>query len=259
MASTTFTDNQTVIYAAWLNDVNNAVYNGVFQSTTLTATNMVCNGTASGAGFTALVNNVFSAPNPIGSVTPNTGAFTTLTSNGNPVATTTGTQTLTNKTIGSGYGGGVITSGTAVASTSGTSIDFTSIPSWVKRITVMFNGVSSSSTSIKQVQIGAGSAQSTGYTSTSSTVGTTVGTSTVSSGFCFGTNIATDQISGLMVIANVSGNIWVASYSAYGNTTPQSCFGGGTVTLSGALDRVRITTVNGTDTFDAGSINILFE
>ena len=78
MASTTFTDNQTVIYAAWLNDVNNAVYNGVFQSTTLTATNMVCNGTASGAGFTALVNNVFSAPNPIGSVTPNTGAFTTL-------------------------------------------------------------------------------------------------------------------------------------------------------------------------------------
>ena len=33
----------------------------------------------------------------------------------------------------------------------------------------------------------------------------------------------------------------------------------GRVTLSGALDRVRVTTVNGTDTFDAGSINILYE
>lgn len=89
MASTTFTDNQTVIYAAWLNDVNNTVYNGVFQSTTLTATNMVCNGTASGAGFTALVSNTFSAPSPIGSATPNTGAFTTLTAT-TPIAITSG-------------------------------------------------------------------------------------------------------------------------------------------------------------------------
>jgi hypothetical protein len=34
---------------------------------------------------------------------------------------------------------------------------------------------------------------------------------------------------------------------------------GGFVPLSGTLDRVRITTANGTDTFDAGSINILYE
>lgn len=106
MASTTFTDNQTVIYAAWLNDVNNAVYNGVFQSTTLTATNMVCNGTASGAGFTALVNNVFSAPNPIGSATPNTGAFTTLTAT-TPIAVSsggTGSNTLTANNVLLGNG-----------------------------------------------------------------------------------------------------------------------------------------------------------
>ena len=44
--------------------------------------------------------------------------------------------------------------GTAVASTSGTSVDFTSIPSWVKRITVMFNGVSTSGTSNPLVQLG---------------------------------------------------------------------------------------------------------
>jgi hypothetical protein len=81
MASTTFTDNQTVIYAAWLNDVNNAVYNGNFVSPSITATNMICNGTASGAGFTALVNNTLASPTAIGNVTPNTGAFTALTAN----------------------------------------------------------------------------------------------------------------------------------------------------------------------------------
>jgi hypothetical protein len=47
-----------------------------------------------------------------------------------------------------------ITSGTAVASTSGTSIDFTSIPLWVKRITVMFAGVSTNGTSPFLVQLG---------------------------------------------------------------------------------------------------------
>ena len=57
-----------------------------------------------------------------------------------------------------------IVSGTAVASTSGTSIDFTGIPSWVKRITVMLNGVSTSGTSIVQVQIGSGSPTTSGYT-----------------------------------------------------------------------------------------------
>lgn len=79
MASTTFIDNQTTIYAAWLNDVNNAVYNGNFVSTTLTAPTMICTGTASGVGFTNLINNTFSSPAAIGNTTPNTGAFTALT------------------------------------------------------------------------------------------------------------------------------------------------------------------------------------
>jgi hypothetical protein len=85
------------------------------------------------------------------------------------------TQTLTNKTIQ----GGAITSATAQASTSGTSINFTDIPSWVKRITVMFNGVSTSGTSIRQAQLGAGSVTTSGYTS--SGFGWTGGTNGVAS------------------------------------------------------------------------------
>ena len=80
MASTNFVDNSTVIYAAWLNDVNNAVYNGIFAASSISPANLVCNGSVSGTGFTGLVNNTLSSPGAIGSGTPNTGAFTTLTS-----------------------------------------------------------------------------------------------------------------------------------------------------------------------------------
>jgi hypothetical protein len=78
MASTTFIDQQTIIYADWLNDVNSAVYNGVFPNGSLTLTTLSVSGSVSGAGFTSLVNNTLSAPGAIGSATPNTGAFTTL-------------------------------------------------------------------------------------------------------------------------------------------------------------------------------------
>jgi hypothetical protein len=52
--------------------------------------------------------------------------------------------------------------------------------------------------------------------------------------------------------------VWVSSHT-YRQLSTNALFGGGTVTLGGTLDRVRITTVNGTDTFDAGTINILYE
>ncbi len=162
------------------------------------------------------------------------------------------------------FNGGAIRSGTAVASTSGTSIDFTSIPSWVKRVTVMFNGVSTNGTSAYQVQIGAGSIATTGYTSQATSSGT-AGNSALSSTtglLITPANGAATTQSGSMRIQNISGNVWVADscgagVDGAGSATSRTS--GGSVTLSGTLDRIRITTVNGTDTFDAGSINILYE
>jgi len=61
-----------------------------------------------------------------------------------------------------------------------------------------------------------------------------------------------------MVITLISGSSYVSSHSGMTNNT-QAISGGGGITLSGTLDRVRITTVNGTDTFDAGTINIMYE
>ena len=180
------------------------------------------------------------------------------------------TDTLTNKTLTSPTISGtpvmsasVITSATAQASTSGTSIDFTSIPSWVKRITIMLSGVSLSGTSLELIQIGAGSVANTGYLSTSTYLNGAGGaTTTATTGFVVNSaGTATYAISGIVTLAliNSSTNLWVASgFLAFDNTA-YTIGMAGTKTLSGTLDRVRITSINGTDTFDAGSINILYE
>ena len=155
-----------------------------------------------------------------------------------------------------------LVSSTAVASTSGTSIDFTSIPSWCKRITIMFGGVSTNGTSIILVQLGtSGGIQNTSYTSgawqansnnSNSTAGfLTSGTTTVATAAWDG--------SATLTLLNSSTNIWTFTSILSGSTAAINSMGAGAKTLSGTLDRVRITTVSGTDTFDAGSINILYE
>ncbi len=148
--------------------------------------------------------------------------------------------------------------GTAVASTSGTSVDFTGIPSWAKRITVMFNGVSTNGTSAIQVQIGSGTIQTLLYAGVCMY---STNANNIATGFPLGmaTSGASDIRFGSISISNLGSNFWTQQGNiAYNNASlVVSCAGG--VQLSGALDRVRITTVNGTDLFDAGSINIMYE
>lgn len=152
----------------------------------------------------------------------------------------------------------VITSGTAVASTSGTSIDFTSLPSWVKRVTVMISQVSSNGSSPFIVQLGtSGGFTTSGYYGQTNTVG--VANATWSSGMAInGSGDAAQQFTGMMIISNVTSNSWVAM-TCSSRAASNSQYGGGGVGLSGALTQLRFTTVNGTDTFDNGSINILYE
>jgi hypothetical protein len=150
-----------------------------------------------------------------------------------------------------------MTLATAQNSTSGTSIDFTSIPSWVKRVTVMFNGVSTNGGSDFLVQAGAGSVTTSGYASTSTTVATGAGTTSSTAGFLLWAE-ASSLVSGHMVLTLLGSNTWIAS-GVCKYDTANTTYGAGDVTLSGTLDRIRITTVNGTDAFDAGSINILYE
>lgn len=175
-----------------------------------------------------------------------------------------GTTTLTLPTITGPVG--VLISGTAVATTSGTSIDFTSIPAGVRRITVMFSGVSLSGTSNYLIQVGAGSVATTGYSSGAvsasvSSATTTNGSGAVTNGISTNgyTSTAASLASGHVLLTNITGNTWVASGILYADNAARIAIYAGNVALGGTLDRVRITTVNGTDTFDAGSINILYE
>jgi hypothetical protein len=148
---------------------------------------------------------------------------------------------------------------TAQASTSGTSINFTDIPAWVERITVMFQGVSTSGTSIVLVQLGTGS---TTYT-TSGYLGAVNSANSITNqttGFgVVGQPIAANVLHGSATITNITGNNWVYAGTIYLSNTAGGGGGAGSVSLGAALTAVRITTVNGTDTFDAGSINIIYE
>jgi hypothetical protein len=172
----------------------------------------------------------------------------------------------TKLTVASTGAYGQLISGTAVASTSGTSIDFTSIPSWVKRITVMFNGVSSNGGSNFIVQLGdSGGVETTGYASVCIFAGGSneAGGSTQTGGLLFTTNSGSSgQIYGTMILNSFGSNSWFATGTTGYNLASLSAYVmsfTGAKTLSATLDRIRITTVNGTDTFDAGSINILYE
>jgi len=230
------------------------VARGGTGATTLTANNVLLgNGTSAPLSV---------APGTSGNVLTSNG--TTWTSAGlifaNQSEFNTGTDTtkvLNSSIVRSNQ----IVLGTPVASTSGTSIDFTGIPSWVKRITVMFSGVSTNGTVSLLVQIGdSGGIETTGYVSSSvnATNGASSSGTDNTSGFVIRSASASNTWSGHMTITNLNSNLWVSSHTLKGNTTSNAS-GGGDKTLSDTLTQIRITTANGTDTFDAGSINILYE
>ena len=153
-----------------------------------------------------------------------------------------------------------IVSGTAQASTSGTAITFTGIPSYAKRITVMIQGIGTStgtSSNYYQIQIGSGSLTTTGYASQ-----LTYGTSSsgaITTGFVVSQVNSSYNFSGVITLVNINGNTWMSSgimnLLSTSNTTYISI---GYISLSGVLDRVSVTT-NGGFTLNAGTINILYE
>jgi hypothetical protein len=179
--------------------------------------------------------------------------------------TQTGTDT-TRAVTAAGFRSANIMLGTAVASTSGTSIDFTGIPSWAKRVTVMFDGVSTNGTSAPMIQLGdSGGIETTGYAAGTSlaqqsqfnvAVGNTTGFTIAPVGF----SLAASVVYGKITLELLTGNTWVATGSVLQDTAPVTIqVFAGRKTLSDVLDRVRITTVGGTDTFDAGTINVSWE
>ena len=195
-----------------------------------------------------------------------TGYIQTADTSGDLALQSNGTTQFTVASTGA-YG--QLKAATAVASTSGTSIEFTNIPTWVKRITAMFSGVSTNGANALQVQLGTSSGyEITSYNATAAVITGAyvgvVGAVNFTTGFGMENTSQTSAflVSGHMVLTNISGNIWVAS-GVIGTSSQGTMFlFSGNKTTAATLDRLRIigsATGSPSDTFDAGSINILYE
>lgn len=253
MATTTFIDNSTLIQASWLNDVNTATYTDIpaikANSWVTTARIADLAVTANKLAAGAAVSNIGFTPATDSAVVHNTGNETIA-----------GVKTFTSQPVLPQ----ALTAGTAVATTSGTSVDITGIPSWAKRITITLKDVSTSGTAAYLVQVGSSSISTSGYVAAfSMTLANAALPSTTMrvDGFNFGPpGAATSSFSGQLVLTAISGSTYVCNgvVSTLLGTT-YTILVQGSIVLSGAMDRIRLTTTNGTDTFDAGSINILYE
>ncbi len=155
--------------------------------------------------------------------------------------------------------GSAIVLNTQVSASSQTDIDFTGIPSWVNRVTVMARGLSTNGTSNYVVRVGDGAIVATGYLGATSRVAAGVASTAFTTGCGVATGVgAATTVRFVCTISRQSGNTWVFSgTSAF--AAAETLMFASEVTLTGALDRVRVTTANGTDTFDAGSVNISWE
>lgn len=222
---------------------------GSFSTVTATTVNATTL-TGNGAGITALAGS---------NITDGTVAVSKISATGTPGSSTY----LRGDGAWAAVAPGGPTQATAVAATSGTSIDFTGIPSTAKRITVMLAGVSTSGASNPTIRIGdSGGVETTGYSGAATIAGGgAIATVAISSGFVVYDNagLASNVYSGSLQLSLVDTNRWVAQ-GVFGNALDgTTSWVGGSKTLSDTLDRVRVTTSGGTDTFDAGVVNIIWD
>ena len=154
--------------------------------------------------------------------------------------------------------------GVAVATTSGTAIDFIGIPSWARRVTLALRQVSTSGTSNLRIRIGpVGGVEVSGYlgacavtaTATAGTINSTAGIDLYD-----GASAASSR-NGVITFSllDAATNTWAISGVIGQDNQPATSIVGFAKALAGTLSIVRVTTVNGTDTFDAGSVNTLWE
>ena len=203
---------------------------------------------------------VLTLPATSGTLLTTTGGVAPATA-GNVLFTTNGTTwTSTPK----------LTSGTPVATTSGTSVTIGSIPSWVKRITVQLMGVSWTTGATQPlIQLGtAGGFVTTGYSSAAQLGNTNTQATNLGLLFASSDSGSAGRFwwgAGVLTLADAATNSWVWSATVAETLTTAGAagWGSGGIALGGTLTQIKFYTLAnagvGTDTFDAGSINLLYE
>lgn len=184
------------------------------------------------------------------------------TTNAPSIAATGDDTNIDLQLTGKGTGGvyGTLVRTTAVATTSLSAQTITSIPSWARKITLMFDQVSANGIHTLSVQIGtSGTAETTGYQSVTTEIDAAViGAQTTSTSSFLASYQSSDAavINGAMELSNVTGDIWVCTCSTMAETDGSQTITAGRKALAGTLDMVSINT---TLTFDGGQINIIYE
>lgn len=256
MPSITFSPG-TVIPSTWLNDVNTSVFT--------TVPNIISGVTPVALAVAATTaTTASSVTNGVYTVGPQTIAGVKTFSSSPVVPTPTNATDAANKTYVDTTVSGYTQKAwqTNTSTTSGTFVDFTSFPSWVRRVTVSLNGVSTNGTSGLKVQLYASGVLTTsGYTCETSYIASSVSTNQFTDRIFDMGSAAAMQAFGNITILNPSGNSWVSSgmVARFGEAGPANQISGGGVTLSSILTGLRLSSSNGTDTFDAGSVNVLLE
>jgi len=168
-----------------------------------------------------------------------------------------------------GGGGGGFTVGTKVNLAAQTSVDFSSLPADIKTVHVTFKSLSTSATGSSGrpiLRIGSGGVPrvSGQYVGGIGQIATVSG----SGGSIFGIELALSST--WTAAQSISGQVIFTLHDA---ATDEWCWNGslfsssvssvtwvtqGTVNLLGVLDIIRLTTIGGTATLDAGSINIAY-
>lgn len=157
-----------------------------------------------------------------------------------------------------------LTLGSVVPTTSGTTVDITGIPTWAKRVTVVLSGVSLSAAANVILRVGAGSISSTGYNGTYSSMGgASIASALLSSLGTTGvlldlSGAAARTRSGIVTLVHIGSNLWAFSSAVSTTDANGQVVTSGSIQLGGSLDRVQLLN-SSTDTFDAGSVNILYE
>jgi hypothetical protein len=161
--------------------------------------------------------------------------------------------------------GGAITTSSAADCSGGTetAVAFTSIPSWVKQITICINGVSTNGSGVPIIQIGdSGGYENSGYTGSGFNISGSVGANlTVGFPIWVSTWAAATTAYGTLTLTLVdsASNTWAASGTVGLSNSANVTVIGGIKALSATLDRLQLTTSAGVDVFDNGSINILYQ
>ena len=149
------------------------------------------------------------------------------------------------------------------ATTSGTSIDFTGIPAGVKRVTLLGHSVSGCGTDEFMVQLGdSGGIETSGYLGRYGRIsGTGAATEGSTAGLIMFNDAAAllNEIVVQLWLQDATNNTWASAHVITVQSTTIMSWGGGTKALSGTLDRIRLTHVSGSDTFDAGAASIQFD